>query len=196
MNHFMHARGALRFRNTPLLSGRPHQHQARRSACLAQRIEKTPHRMRPICVLISIFFIAGGLYDFHSRPIGIQFLGHNSRQRRLAPASHFGAMRHDVRRSVRIDRQVNAGRKRSLEANVRDSRRCSSRSARSKCFARQIVRCQHERSSANHPAQKIAPAGSHIVFMQRVDCFAVTQRNIFDGDHKTLRFFGDLDTSS
>jgi len=58
------------------------------------------------------------------------------------------------------------------------------------------VRCQHERASANHPAQKIAPAGSRIVFMQRIDRFAVTQRNIFDGNHKTLRFFSDFQTSS
>ena len=103
-------------------------------------------------------------------------------------------MRDHVGRPVRINRQVNAGRKRSPQANIRDSRRCSSRFARSKCLARQIVRRQHERAGANHPAQKIAPTGSHIVFMQRVDRFAVAQRNIFDGDHETLRFFGDFQT--
>ena len=47
----------------------------------------------------------------------------------------------------------------------------------------QVARRQHERSRANHPAQKIAP---------RTSRFAFGQGNVFDGNQGALRFFGDF----
>src|SRR6266581_1912884 len=56
--------------------------------------------MRAVGILIAVLFIAGGLHEFHPRPVRIELIRHDARQRRPAPASHFRAMRDDVRSSV------------------------------------------------------------------------------------------------
>src|SRR5258708_8079730 len=70
--------------------------------------------MRPVRILVAIFFIPSRLHHFHPRPIRIQLIRHNPRQRRPHAIPHLRPVRHNVSSPVRIDRHINARAKRRL----------------------------------------------------------------------------------
>ena len=125
--------------------------------------------MRSVRILIAVLFIARRLHELHARPVGIQLICHDSRQRRAAPASHLRAVRDDVRGSIRADRQVHVGVQRRCGHCVGSaSIRSSEQALRHQAYA------QHKRSGPQHALQESTPAG---------DSFTIIRGNIFDLHH-------------
>ena len=90
----------------PLGRRRLHEHHARRRAGLAERVEEVSNRFRAVGVLIAVTRIANPLFDLDPRPVGVELVGGDHRQRRPDAGAHLGAVRHDVDGAVRIDAKV------------------------------------------------------------------------------------------
>jgi len=80
IDNLMIARLALGDRDTPLLRSRHLEHLARGSARFTHGLIELPHAARAVGILIAEAGIAGYLLDFHSRPIGVEFIRDHHRQ--------------------------------------------------------------------------------------------------------------------
>ena len=70
--------------------------------------------MGTVGILIAVFFIAGGLHNFHARPVGIKFVGYDAGQSRFASAAHLGAVGNDIYSAVGVDGEINVGMQRGI----------------------------------------------------------------------------------
>ena len=156
VHHSVQFRRAFRFGGVPLLGGRADQHEPRCRTGLAQRNKEAHHRMRAVCVLVSIFFIARGLHNFHARPVRIEFVRNNARQGGSHAVAHFRAVRDDVCRSIRVERQINARLQRSFAHGVCGVRACICRNR--KQLLRLPLHAQYKSARTQHALQKSAPA--------------------------------------
>ena len=59
--------------------------------------------MRSIGVLIAIAWVADGLIDFYSFPVGIQFVSNYHRQGSTNHRTHLRTMRHNIHRAISVD---------------------------------------------------------------------------------------------
>ena len=85
------------------------QHKSGRRSRFAHRVVIRADRVRSICVLVAVSFVANGLLDLYALPIRVQFISDDQGQRRTASGAHLRTMGHDPHCAVRIDAQVNAG---------------------------------------------------------------------------------------
>jgi hypothetical protein len=97
---------ALRRRHLPLRGGGLDQHHARRCAGLPERVEEVANGFRSVSVLIAVSRVADALRDLDARPIGVELVGGDHRQRRADARAHFRAVRHDVHGAVGIDAEI------------------------------------------------------------------------------------------
>src|SRR6266481_9012521 len=137
--------------------------------------------MRTICILVAILFIARCLHQLNARPVRVQFIGHDARQRRAAAASHLRAVRDDVGCSIRVDRQVNVRLKWCFRRRVRGRSVC--------CRGEQLFRYQpdaeHERTGSEHALEESPPA---------VQQLTIAGGNMFDSNHApSLRHWPKMD---
>ncbi len=152
VNHFVEVRGAFRCRHAPLRGGGGDEHGASRCACVSERIKEIPDRFRSVGVLVAVLHVADGLLHLHARPIGVQLVGGNQRERGPDAGAHFGAMRDDEDGAVGLDAQVDAGvHRRGFSARPETCR------ALREQLHRRDAGHQHKRSGGKHPAQKVTP---------------------------------------
>ena len=126
--------------------------------------------MRPVGVLVSVLFVAGSLHKLHARPVCIQFVRYDARQRRPASTSHLRAVRNDVRGSIRINGEINVWLKRRFGERIRGS----SVRSRGKQLLWHQANAQNKRSRAEHAFEESAPAARQL---------AILMRNIVDANH-------------
>ena len=157
VHHRVQFRRAFRGRHFPLLRCRPHHHQTRRPTCLAQRNEKADHRVRSIRILIPVFLVPNRLHHLHPRPIRIELVRDDPRQRRAHAIPHLRPVRDHVHSPVRIDRQINARLQHRLLHRVRGIDRTHIRARRQQFFRHQTD-ANHKRTRASHPLQKSTTA--------------------------------------
>ena len=99
-------RGALTGWNTPRVGRSRNQHAARARPGLAQRAPRRPNAEASAGGHVAIFWIEVGLLDFYPRPIGVEFLSKNHRQRCPRPLAHFRARNHKANLAARFDLDV------------------------------------------------------------------------------------------
>jgi hypothetical protein len=133
------------------------------------------------------------LNDFYAVPIGIKLIGDDAWESGLAAAAHFGAMRDGVDSAVGVDREVDAGRQRTFESDVGNAVGSAGRRSCGESFGWKVASGEDEGARAHHAAQKVAPriTGLRVPGLG----FAIlrwTCGHVFDGDHETLRLFGDF----
>src|SRR5260370_16314203 len=114
--------------------------------------------MRSVGLLVAVFFITRGLHHLHPRPVRIQFIRHDSRQRRPAPASHLRAVCDDVRGSIGVDCQVYVWLQRPLSHRIRHK----SVRDRAKHPFRHQADTQHKSSSSEHALEESPPAAQQV----------------------------------
>src|SRR5262249_53410109 len=151
------AGGAFRFGHTPFLCSSAHEHQSCGGASFAQRVEGPTNGVGTVGVLVAVLFIAHRLHDFHSIPVGVEFVSDDAGKSGLAAAAHFGAVRDGVDRAVGVDREVGARRGRSLQCDVGDTvRSAGSRgSPGGGSYGGKVTRGKDERAGADHATEKV-----------------------------------------
>ncbi len=161
VHHHAHLRAALLLRHSPLRRRRAHQHQPPARSRFSQRVKKTSHRVRPVRILVAILLIPAALHHLYAAPIRIQFIRHNHRQTRAVAAAHLRAVRHDVDRPIRRDRQIHVRPQRSIRHSFRGAS-----FPRRQHAPRHVSRAQYQRARAHNPFQKSASA--HILNLDHV----------------------------
>ena len=106
MHDFVEARLDLVGVDAPALGGGGLEHLACPGAHLPHRLDEVAHAARAVGILVAVgLLVARRLDDAHARPIGIELVGDDHRQRGARGAvTHFGAMRDDGNDAVLVDR--------------------------------------------------------------------------------------------
>ena len=78
------------------------QHEPRCGPGLAHCVKELANGMRGIRILGPIPLVSYSLNDLHAIPLSIQFVRQNTRQSGAAPVSHFGTVRNDINRPIRL----------------------------------------------------------------------------------------------
>ena len=147
VDDFVEAGLALGDRHLPLGRGGLDEHDARRCAGLTEGVEEVADGLRSVGVLVAIPRVADALFDLDARPVGIELVGGDHRERGADAGPHLRAVRHDMHRAVGIDAEVDARmERRRRRPCVRNDAVCASRESGTKRAA-----------TTNAPAEKTPP---------------------------------------
>ena len=150
---------ALRFGNAPFLSGGANQHEASSGSGLAERVEKLANRVGAVGILRTVGAIAISLDDSDAGPVGIEFIGEDTRQAGADSVAHLRTVSHDVYRAVAVYADEEAGVEcgsANRRRGVRRLRGCSDsgRTGEKGDFSD----AKHERAGGKHALKKTAAA--------------------------------------
>jgi hypothetical protein len=130
-------------RNAPRPRGGLLEHRARGGAGHAHRLVEVPDRTGAVGVLRAVLLVANGLDDLHARPVGVEFVGHDQRQRRPRARAHLRPVRDDLHEAVGQDGEIDARLPGPLRQRVlREDRQ------------RHEPRAEHERAGRRGAAEK------------------------------------------
>ena len=151
MDHHMIAGAAIFGVDVPHVRRRGFEHRPRRGTGDTHRLIELPHAARAVGVLIAVFRIALRLNDFDARPVRLEFVGENHRQRGANPGAHFRTVGDDRHQSGLVDGEIDIG----IET-------CRRRRRRSRFGEREWTRSdmesQHQAGQAADALDDIAPA--------------------------------------
>ena len=111
VHHLVQLRLHLADIDLPLGGGRRLQHQPRRGAAVAHRLDPVAHAARAVGVLVAVgTLVTRRLHHAHACPVGLQLVGEDHRKRGACRAvAHLGAGRDDAHRAVAGDRDEHLG---------------------------------------------------------------------------------------
>jgi hypothetical protein len=114
--------------------------------------KKVPDRLRAVGVLIAELRVADALVDPDARPVRVELVGRDHRERGANAGSHLRAVGDDVHRAVRIDSQIDA-RVQRRRVGLRPERRGLSQQIR-----RHEPRRDDQGAGREDTAEKVAAA--------------------------------------
>ncbi len=105
MHDLVVVRRDLADRHVPAFGGGGLEHLPAGGAALAHRLQEMTQAARSVGILVAVFrLVAGRLHDADMRPVGVELLGDDQRQRGARAGPHLRAMRDDGDLPARVDR--------------------------------------------------------------------------------------------